>query len=173
MPYVFRSLAPFALILAPILALSACSTATSLIPNPFPKEDRTPVPDSAADVTAAPLEADVTTPPGGGGTTAEALDTASAEEVAEATNVSAPATGLLGETIAALGDPTKPGFWLMTPLVDSEGPGRVEREGGAVVQVTLIPLEGEAGAGSQISLSAMRALGLDLTDLVPLKVYEG
>ena len=49
----------------------------------------------------------------------------------------------------------------------------MEREGGAVVQVTLIPLDGEAGAGSQISLSAMRALGLDLTDLVPLKVYEG
>lgn len=169
MPHFARLLAPFAL----TVILSACSTATSLIPNPFPKQDNTPVPDSAADVAPEPEVLGDAAPTGGEVVTAETLDTASAADVAAATNVSAPATGLLGETIASLGDPTKPGFWLMTPLVDGERPGRVEAASGLVVQVTLIPLGGEPGAGSQLSLSAMRALNLQLTDLAPVKVYGG
>ncbi len=149
-------LAPFAL----IVTLAACAQTANV-----------PIPDDRGAPTVQPVPRPEPAVQTAQGNTAEALDTASAADVAEATNVSAPATGLLGETVAALGDPSKPGFWLMTPLVSSERTGRVEREGGAVVQVTLIPLGGEAGAGSQLSLSAMRALGFQLTDLAPLKVY--
>lgn len=109
------------------------------------------------------------TPPQGA--TADTLDTSTAAEREEVTQVSAPVSGLLGETIAALGDPTKAGFWLITPLVSKETPGRVERPGGAVASVTLLPSGTPAGSGSQLSLATMRALDLDLTDLVRLKVY--
>jgi len=74
--------------------------------------------------------------------------------------------------VAALGDPIEPGFWLKTPLVTAEQPGILERAGGATVQVTLLPLGGPATGGSQISLSAMRALDIGLTELITLKVYS-
>jgi hypothetical protein len=78
--------------------------------------------------------------------------------------------GNLGTTVAALGDPTQPGFWLRTPLVVAERPG-VVRYGGQAVAVTLIPLPDAApGAGSQLSLQAMRALGAPLTELVEIGV---
>lgn len=102
--------------------------------------------------------------------TAEALDTTSKAERAAA---AAPQAGgaKLGTTIASLGDPTEAGFWLRTPLVKAPAKGRLETRGGASVAVDLIPLEGSPGAGSQISLSAMRMLGLSLTDLPELSVY--
>ncbi|MBF9049232.1 hypothetical protein GTA62_02670 [Roseobacter sp. HKCCD9010] len=78
-----------------------------------------------------------------------------------------------GETVATLGDPTEPGLWLRTPLVRVEQEGRVMTEGGASVTLTLIPIEAEPGAGSRISLAAMQALGVSLTDLVPLTVIPG
>lgn len=144
--------------------------------------DRTPAP---VDVTDAgePVQATLPAPSdvettvetsvevGGQGNSAEALDTTSEAEKAAATAVSAPTSGLLGETIASLGDPTKEGFWLMTPLVTSERSGRIERSGGAVAAVTLLPSGTAPGSGSQISLAAMRALDLNLTDLATLKVY--
>lgn len=78
--------------------------------------------------------------------------------------------GGLGTTVAALGDPTQPGLWLRTPLVTAERPG-VVRYGGQAVAVTLIPLPDAApGAGSQLSLQAMRALGAPLTELVEVGV---
>ena len=157
MTYASRLIAP----LAVLFILSGCS----LIPNPFPREDRTPVPDDTVEATQTEVEAE---------DAAEGVEETAATEPTEAPTGSAPAaTGLLGETVVALGDPAKPGFWLMTPLVKAEQPGRLEREGGAVVQVTLIPLEGEEGAGSQISLSAMRALDIPITELIALKVYGG
>ncbi len=80
------------------------------------------------------------------------------------------AAGVLGTTVAALGDPTQPGLWLRTPLVVAERPG-VVRYGGQAVAVTLIPLPDAApGAGSQLSLQAMRALGAPLTELVEVGV---
>lgn len=78
--------------------------------------------------------------------------------------------GGLGTTVAALGDPTQPGLWLRTPLVAAERPGIV-RYGGQAVAVTLLPLPDAApGAGSQLSLQAMRALGAPLTELVEIGV---
>ena len=80
------------------------------------------------------------------------------------------AAGALGTTIAALGDPTQAGLWLRTPLVTTERPG-VVRYGGQSVAVTLVPLPDAApGAGSQLSLQAMRALGAPLTELVEIRV---
>ena len=79
------------------------------------------------------------------------------------------AAGSLGVTVAALGDPAQPGLWLKTPLVRAERAGRV-RYGGRAVAVTLIPLDAAPGAGSQMSLQAMRELGAPLTELVEVAV---
>lgn len=105
------------------------------------------------------------------GQSVAALDTTSAAERAEATAPVAGGTSL-GQTIASLGDPTEAGFWLRTPLVSAPAKGRVVAAGGASVAVDLLPLEGAPGAGSQISLSALRVLGIALTDLPELSVYR-
>ena len=99
----------------------------------------------------------------------EALDSATKAERAAATAPTGEGTRI-GTTVASLGDPTEAGFWLRTPLVSAPAKGRVT-VGGASVAVDLIPLDGAPGAGSQISLSAMRMLGLTLTDLPELTVY--
>ncbi len=83
------------------------------------------------------------------------------------------ATGLTGatRTVAGLGDPSRPGLWLETPLVQAKAPGRVSlASGGPGVTVTLLPAPGEATAGSRLSLEAMRALGAPLAELVELEV---
>lgn len=88
-----------------------------------------------------------------------------------------PADSSLAEpqnTIAGLGDPGKPGLWLETPLVKVKGPGRIRlATGGGVVAVTLLPVPGEATAGSRLSLDAMRQLGAPLTELVEITVTSG
>lgn len=78
--------------------------------------------------------------------------------------------GQLGQTLAGLGAPGEPGLWLRTGLVDRVRQGRIRTEAGAVLDVELRPSGGAAGAGSQISLAAMQALRLPLTQLVPLTV---
>ena len=79
----------------------------------------------------------------------------------------------IGQTVATLGDPTVPGFWLRTPLVGEEGKGRVVNDKtGASVQVDLVPMGGERGAGSQLSLASMRLLGGSLTDLPEVTVFQ-
>jgi hypothetical protein len=83
------------------------------------------------------------------------------------------ASGLLGTTVASLGDPASPGLWLETSLVSTETPGRVTITGGRSADVTLRPSGGAAGAGSRISLAAMQALGLNLTSLPTLSVTAG
>ncbi len=103
--------------------------------------------------------------------TVEEFDTTTAEERVEA---AAPATGgrSLGTTIASLGDPTKAGFWLETPLVDAPAKGRVVFPGnGKSAQVDLIPIDAPDGAGSRISLAAMRLIEAPLTDLPTIEVY--
>ncbi|MEX0320394.1 MAG: hypothetical protein AB3N21_20770 [Ruegeria sp.] len=76
------------------------------------------------------------------------------------------------QTIAGLGDPTKPGRWMETPLVQVERNGRVvSRKTGAQAYVTLIPVPGDPGAGSRLSLDAMRALLEPIDQLVELDVY--
>lgn len=149
--------------LAVLLLLSACAT----ILKPFGRE--APTPEGVLEDPAAPTELSQEVD------AAPDEETTDVEEIAAAPEPARPpsANGFLGETVVALGDPAKPGFWLMTPLVDAERPGRLEREGGAVVEVTLIPLDVEAGAGSQISLSAMRALDIPITGLIALRVFSG
>ncbi len=103
--------------------------------------------------------------------TVEEFDTTTVEERVEA---AAPATGgrSLGTTIASLGDPTKAGFWLETPLVDAPAKGRVVFPGsGKSAQVDLIPIDAPDGAGSRISLAAMRLIEAPLTDLPTIEVY--
>ena len=83
-----------------------------------------------------------------------------------------PSDGRIGTTIASLGDPAEGGFWVKTALVSAPTSGRVVYvNSGRSVQVQLIPLDGPAGGGSQISLAAMRLLDAPLTGLPELVVY--
>ncbi|WP_170466109.1 hypothetical protein [Ruegeria arenilitoris] len=76
-------------------------------------------------------------------------------------------------TIASLGDPTTPGRWLETPLVETEFTGRVVvPRTGAQAYITLVPASGPASGGSRLSLDAMRALLLPFDELVELEVYS-
>ena len=133
-----------------VLFLSACGA----VQNPFGQSEPAP---------AAPAQQEA----------AQTQEPSSVLQRQDGTSNATPASGLLGETVAALGDPVQPGFWLKTPLVTTEQPGILERPGGATVQVTLLPLGGEATGGSQVSLAAMRALNIGLTELITLKVYSG
>ena len=108
--------------------------------------------------------------------TAEQFDTTSAADRAKAAAAPADPTGerRLGVTVATLGDPSKPGFWLETPLAAQPGTGRVVFPGtGQSSQVELIPIDGPATAGSRISLAAMRLIGAPLTGLPEIEVYSG
>ncbi|MCZ0811941.1 MAG: hypothetical protein ACQEVT_15110 [Pseudomonadota bacterium] len=106
---------------------------------------------------------------------AEDFDTASEEQRSAARSGAQAGRGAvdLGVTIASLGAPGEPGFWLKTPLVDAPAKGRVEYPaGGTSASVDLIPLDAARGAGSQMSLSAMRLIEADLTGLPELRVYR-
>ncbi len=62
---------------------------------------------------------------------------------------------------------------MKTPLADSPGKGRVDDPAsGGSVAVDLIPLDAPRGAGSQLSLAAMRLLGVGLTELPEVEVYR-
>lgn len=83
------------------------------------------------------------------------------------------ASGFLGTTVASLGDATKEGFWLETPLVDAPGTGKVRYPAtGREVKVDLIPREGAVSAGSSLSLGAMRLLDAPITGLPEIEVYK-
>ncbi len=82
----------------------------------------------------------------------------------------APVAQGFGSTVASLGSVAEPGLWLKTPLVSSRQQGKVTAANGKTVEVTLIPIEGPASAGSRISLAALQALGLPITDLPELAV---
>lgn len=108
--------------------------------------------------------------PVSGAQSADQLDQATAAERAQATS-SATGGRPLGRTLATLGSASEAGFWLKTPLVDQEEQGVVRsRDTGKSVAVTLIPIDGPPTAGSRLSLSAMRSLGLPLTALAELDV---
>ncbi len=75
----------------------------------------------------------------------------------------------LGRTVASLGDPTMPGFWIMTPLVSEESAGRLEfPEKGTRVDVTLLPSQ---GGSARVSLAALRLLQAPLADLSEIDVF--
>ncbi|MFS4582692.1 hypothetical protein [Phaeobacter sp. C3_T13_0] len=73
-------------------------------------------------------------------------------------------------TVASLGDPSQSGLWMETPLVNSSQLARVRSPKGTEVTVTLRPISGDNSAGSRLSIDAMRALGLPLTELVEVQV---
>ncbi|MEY8880673.1 hypothetical protein [Donghicola sp. XS_ASV15] len=75
----------------------------------------------------------------------------------------------LGTQTVSLGDPKEAGIWVKTSLVDSARPGTVKLKDGANVLVDLKPLDGPGAA--QISLSALRLLGLGLTSLPEVEIY--
>lgn len=152
------------LILLPVLlVLANCS----IVPERFGGRKAEPA-------AAAPAPAAVPAPLAPkGARTAEQFDTTTAEQRAAA--LAAPAAAKeskLGSSIASLGDPASPGFWLETPLVSKVQQGRVVHpKSGASVQVELRPISGSAGSGSRISLPAMRLLGVPLTDLAEIEVF--
>ena len=127
--------------------------------------EETPESEAVAEVlTAAP-------PPPPEARTAEALDTTTIEQRAEA--AAPPDTGAqtLGRTVVALGSPTEPGFWLETPLVQQEADGRVTNPAnGMSSAVRLKPIDGPPTAGSRLSLAAMRLIELPLTELSEVEV---
>jgi hypothetical protein len=78
----------------------------------------------------------------------------------------------LGKTIASLGLIDETGFWLQTPLVQSEVEGRVVYlKTETSINLRLIPNGAAAGSGSQISIAAMKVLGIPIVDLAELQVF--
>lgn len=135
--------------------------------------------DGGAQVAVSTPGADTTRPqarpgdtprPPPGARTAEAFDTTTAAQRAAAVQAAPTAGAVLGQTVASLGNPAEPGFWLRTGLVQTVTPGRVSAGSGAGVAVELRPSGNPAGGGSQLSLAAFRALNLSLTDLHRLEV---
>ncbi|MDS9467393.1 hypothetical protein RGQ15_07380 [Paracoccus sp. MBLB3053] len=165
-----------------ILALSACNQGDSAMKKPSaePRADdpgvfsetaaiagATAPRSSGKTVSASSIGADE-------GRTAAQLDTTTSADKARAAAASTGGERKIGTTIASLGDPSQPGFWIKTPLVKSETNGRlVNAATGKSANVRLIPLGGPASGGSQVSLPALQMLGASLTDLPELVVYEG
>lgn len=105
--------------------------------------------------------------------TEAALDTTTAQQraTAAAPTAAAQSSRSLGTTVATLGSPSEPGFWLKTPLVATQAQGRVANPAtGKSSAVTLIPIDGQEGGGSRMSLAAMRLIGASLTDLAEVEV---
>ncbi|AKO97549.1 hypothetical protein MALG_02385 [Marinovum algicola DG 898] len=151
-----------------LVVLAGCAELSA----PFQQRERqADAPAGVSDTDGAPETA--AAPPADAASEA-AFDTTSAEERARAAAAPSEAGAQsLGTTVASLGDPTRSGFWLETPLVDAPAQGRVEySETGKSAQVELIPIDGAATAGSRISLPAMRLLGAPLTGLVTLRVFR-
>ena len=92
-----------------------------------------------------------------------------AMEPAAAATAPVPATGMLGKTVASLGNAGEPGLWLKTPLVKARAKGKV-RLNGKTVEAELIPIDGPPSAGSRASLQLMQALGASLTGLPEVTV---
>lgn len=120
-----------------------------------------------------PMARPIAGAPAMGANTAEAFDTTTEAERAAAMAAPVPsAEARLGRTVATLGSPADPGFWLETPLTDRVRPGRVTAvAGGASVNVELRPIDAPPGAGSRISLPALKVLNIGLTGLHELDVF--
>ncbi|MGR3714692.1 MAG: D-galactarate dehydratase [Shimia sp.] len=138
------------LILMTAVALSGCDVVPLDMLKPKPVAAPAPVAETESE--AMPVDASSEVP---------------ADDVA-ATQPTA-AVGSLGKTILSLGTATEPGSWLKTPLVTLSQPGRVTWKG-KWVAVTLIPIEGDRGAGSRMSLQAMQLIDLPLTELTEVEV---
>lgn len=132
---------------------------------PRPVAAPSPAPTAVTPAAIAP-------PPAAGARTVDQFDTTTPEQRAAAAAAGNGGGRLLGETVAALGDPADPGFWLVTPLVESPARGRIVAvETGKAAEVELRPSGGAAGSGSEVSLAALRLLGVPLTALPVLRVF--
>lgn len=171
---------PFRVLLlaAPAVALAGCAG----LPGATPSRPAAPATTTAAapadPATAAKIEAAaaVTRAPAprpAARASAAQLNTTTAEQRVAAAAPAAEAETRLGSTVASLGDATEPGFWIKTPLVKARGVGRiVNPANGKSARVDLIPLDGPASGGSQVSLPALQLLGVSLTDLPTLEVFR-
>ncbi|WP_242500514.1 hypothetical protein [Tropicimonas sp. IMCC6043] len=147
------------------LALASCGEISRRMPGaPAGPNDSTGTTEAAS--TAPVPVADAATP--------EQFDTTTAEQRAAAAAAPVISEMRLGTTIASLGDPTDPGFWAETALVDKVVMGRLEYPTeGTSVQVELRPSGGAPGSGTRVSLPAMRVLKAPLTALPELTVFSG
>ena len=142
------------------LLLAACAELglSDQTERPDPKPDRKPliVPELSAP------------PPPATARTVDQFDTTTPEQRVAAASPASDGV-LLGSTVASLGDPSRAGFWIETPLAQSEGEGRLHYPAnGKSVEVVLIP---SSGGSSRVSLAALRLLEAPLTDLPVLDVY--
>lgn len=161
-----------ALLIASLLAGCGGLTLPNFARRDAPLADPAPPPEGTVRPRARPAGLARAAAPPEGARTVEALDTTSAAERAAATAPPAAGGRKIGTTIASLGAPTEPGFWLKTPLVTKPGKGRARYgANGKSVQLDLIPLDGPASAGSRISLAALRLLDAPLTALAELEVF--
>lgn len=170
-----------------LLALTACSQNGAGTKKPVPGEVLSTMTDPATGqpVIAGPvLTGTAPRTPGkvnsissigeGVAQSAQNLNTTTKTEQAQAAAPPAGREQRLGTTIASLGDPSQPGFWIKTPLVRSETSGRIVNPAtGKSAKVQLIPLGGPASGGSQVSLPALQLIGVSLTDLPAIEVYQG
>ena len=161
------------LVILPLcLVLTACDSPllARLRPAETPAAAAAPGDGPLSAIPSATLDPDPPPPPAADAVTVEALDTTTDEDRADALASSAGGIAL-GTTQATLGAPADPGIWLKTPLVAELAPGRISYQGTSI-NVELRPLGGDAGAGSQLSLAAMRLIGAPLTDIVELSVFR-
>ncbi|ABL70347.1 hypothetical protein [Paracoccus denitrificans] len=152
-----------------LLALAACTPADK---TPQTAPGATTASDQRAASAAGTALVTAAARPSPAARTAAEFDTTTREQRVAA--AAPPTTGerRLGTTIASLGDPSQPGFWIKTPLAKSETDGRiVNPANGKSAKVRLIPLDGPASGGSQVSLPALQLIGVSLTDLPTIEVY--
>lgn len=142
-----------ALILPAVFALSACTDVPLFGTPPWQQQP----------AATRPADAETLPPP----------DQVEVAELPDAADRPDPgASGLLGTTVASLGDSSRDGFWIETPLVSGPGKGRVRYPAnGREVRVDLIPIAGPVTAGSRLSLGAMRLLDAPLAGLPEVEVY--
>ena len=100
---------------------------------------------------------------------APGVEVAEAEPLAPA-SPTAPSFRGSATTVASLGDPSLPGLWMETPLVAAEQQALIRSSRNTQVVVTLKPVPGAETGGSRLSIGAMRALGLPLTELAEVQV---
>ncbi len=158
-----------------VLSLAGCTgTFPGLAPQPETPNVVETAPSQVVDPNVIDPNAPLSTSPQASTTAmspvARPADLKIAQPVVEKTELPPPpkpvvTNDTLGTTVVSLGDPTQPGIWIKTPLVKSGRKGRIVAPSGKEVVADFIPLGGPVTAGSQISLQAMQALGLSLTDL--------
>ncbi|NSX55887.1 hypothetical protein HRQ87_13855 [Sulfitobacter sp. 1151] len=148
------------------LSLSACA---DIFPGAMKQgsEKRPQTRPVDLNVPAAPV-------PSSNARTVDQFDTTTAQDRAKVVAAANQQTAeqSLGVTIASLGDPSDPGFWLETPLVDKARAGRVLYDvTGKSAVVELRPMDGPKTAGSLLSLAAMRVLEAPLGGLPQIEVF--